>query len=159
MPRPVFIIAAARTSEDKTSGFLSLFEILEVLDVQLTRPEHGEGPELIQAVNRASLQATESTIVSVWLREEADAGQVFEHQFAIIFPDREDPLPIVPFQFADDLPLQRFKFLMRGFPMLPAAGIVEVESRVRLQNADTWARRQRYPLIFRPRIVEPAPAH
>jgi hypothetical protein len=150
MPRPIYIIAATKTSEDKFSGLLSLFEIIEVLDVQLIPPKGGEDLAVIQAHNKGRMAAAESTVIAVWMREEGDEDKVFEHQFALIFPDREQALSAVPFQFSPDAQLQRFMMKLQGFPVPPESTVIEVESRIRVQDSATWNKNtQRYPLICR----------
>jgi hypothetical protein len=151
MPRPVFIITAKGTTEDKVTNSLSIFYVVETLDVIL-EPRADVPQELLDAANEARFRSQDFVALAVWMREDDDDA-VFEHEFALIFPDREDQIPAQPFQFNRERPLQRFKLQMTGVPLPRESCVVEIESRVHRRDTNQhW--QQRYPLICNVRQLE-----
>lgn len=146
MPSPVFILVARTAVEDKATRFLSFFSVLEMLTVSQSPPVGNADPALVSALNRALRQANEYTAFAVWMREDGDDDIVFDHQFSLIFPDREDQVPATPFQFNAEFPLQRFRLSIQGIPPLAESCIVYAQSLIRRPGTDqTW--HQRYPII------------
>jgi hypothetical protein len=147
MPSPVFIIVARAAVEDRTTNILSLFSVVESLNVAVTPNPENADPVLLEALNDARRRASEYAAFAVWRREDGDENAVFEHQFSMVFPDREDPVPAAPFQFNSAMPLQRFRLDINGIPPLAQSCTIYVESRVRRPDSgEQW--QQRYPILF-----------
>src|SRR5262245_21223731 len=92
MPRPVYIICAESGSEDKDTQLLSLFNIVERIEV--TPLPQGEGPFLVLT--------TALRVAAVWMRGEGETAEdEFEHQMVISPPANAEPVSteVTPFRF------------------------------------------------------------
>jgi len=146
MPRPVYIVVAKDVVEDKSKSFVSIFSVLELLNMTVAPPRENVDPNLLAELNDAHRRATEFSAISVWMRENGDENVLFEHQFAMVFPDREDPVPAYPFQFSAQFAQIRFRLTIQGIRPLEESCTIYVDSRVRrLDTGDQW--QQRYPII------------
>lgn len=157
MPRPVYIIAAESVSEDARTNALSIFQILE-------RVEMKPAPTGGQAVTpNASVEPHNALIrmyvLAVWMKlPEDDPEQLYQHQIAICTPDGNERIvvddPEVRFT-DDDRPLNRYAMIINGMPST-GPGILRFESRMRKvgHDGDDWIK-QDYPMLF---VAKQAPA-
>jgi hypothetical protein len=156
MPRPVYIVVAKDIVEDKSKNFLSIFSVVEIVNLTVGPDRPDLDPEVLQELNESRRRAYEFTTVAVWMREAGDDDAQFEHQFAIVLPDHEDLLPAAPFQFDVALPLQRFRLIIQGIPAPEESCTINVESRVRrVETGQQWS--QRYPIICTVRQLQDQP--
>jgi len=117
-----------------------------MLNVTAWTPPENTDRVLLEAVYEARRRANEFTGLSVWMREDGDDDVIFEHQFVMVLPNREQPMPSAPFQFSAGSQLQRFRLLMQGVPLLDESCMVYIESHVRRPDTgQLW--RQQYPII------------
>lgn len=161
MPRPVYIIVAKEAIEDKATNFLSLISVVEVFNVAIFPNPQDLDPQFSDALRDARRLANRFHAMAVWMREAGDEEVVFEHQFVMALPQREDLLPAAPFQFNAEFPLQRFRLQIQGVPLLEESCTIHIESRVRRHDTgEEW--RQRYPIVCnveRQLPVQAAPQH
>src|SRR5271157_2017399 len=71
MPRPVYIICSLGGAEDKATGLISLFHVLETVNIVRRPPDRGISPITIRTT-------------AVWMRTEGDDESV-EYEFQSIF--------------------------------------------------------------------------
>jgi hypothetical protein len=127
MPRPTYIICAERSVEDKRTSLVSLFNIIEQVEI---RPlPAAEGTIFVEAMNLH--------VHAVWMREAQDTAQdEFEHQLFITFAGA-DPIMAVPTTFRFEKPFQRFTAHIPS-QMFAGPGTLRIESRIRRTGADAW---------------------
>src|ERR1700731_1626538 len=82
MPTHIYTICSMSGSQDRNTGLLSLFNILE----ELTGPAPRPGQPMLPFVFR---------VTSVWMREDGDdAEQEYEHQLNLRIPQAEANIPL-----------------------------------------------------------------
>jgi hypothetical protein len=128
MPRPSYIICAQHIVEDKRTSLVSLFNIVERVEIHPLPTV--DGPIFLEAMN-LHFQA-------VWMREDGDNAQdEFEHQL-LITSTAADPIIGVPVTFRFENPLQRFAGRIQAHLMFAGPGTMRVESRIRRVGSDGW---------------------
>lgn len=142
MPRPVYIICSQSGTEDKYTGLLSHFDVVEKL--------------LITKIDASSELSTAGCpsplrIVSVWMKNEDDAdNEEYEYKTSLSFPptDTKRELSSGRFEFAK--PLHRISVEIVGWLPIQGSGVMWVESKIRnLSKSDqtAWIS-QTYPIFL-----------
>jgi hypothetical protein len=144
MPSPVHIICSESGSDDKITGLLSLFNLVEQIQVHLL-PEKPEGSVMIQALP--------FRITATWMKLPEDEGQEFDFSIRIHLPANDTPLEIAQGEFTFERTFHRFNARILANLPFKVSGLMRVESRVRRSGAAEWLT-QECPV---PVEVHPAP--
>jgi hypothetical protein len=138
MAKPVFIICSRGGSEDRLSGNLSLFEVIERM--RFTRQP-----------NTILSSAVQMRVTSAWRRDAQDVGLPFDSECAFQMEgvDGEVVIGRQSFSFSPDIPNQRLSInLSGGLPIQPTQerGLMRVISRIRPVGREEW-QSQEYSII------------
>ncbi len=126
MPRPVYIICSLGGAEDKATGLISLFHVLETVNIVRRPPDRGISPITIRTT-------------AVWMRTEGDDESV-EYEFQSIFrsPPHGTEAIIRAGQFSFGKPLFRFVADVT-FMSFVCPGTLTVVHRIRkMEEGSTW---------------------
>jgi hypothetical protein len=147
MPKPVYILCSESGSEDKKTGLISHFNVIEkLLFAKVPAPEPG-------AMNVAAVPVQ---ITAVWMRDEGDSPeQEFQFEIAVCQPEQQFEVGLAGGLLTFHLPLSRVSFRFRGGLPVATSGIIWVEARLRKTGEEAW-QTQRYP-IFTEEAPPPAP--
>lgn len=149
MVRPLFIICSKSGSEDKETGLLSIFEVLEKVFVVKIAPQEGTNPPII-------LPSPSMRMIAAWMIEsekEEKYGEQFEYELRLVMPPNGSVLLLGggTFSFAENRPVHRFTLQLAASLPFEGTGTMWVESCVRKPGKD-W-NIQSYPVL-----VEEIPA-
>src|SRR3954470_8474388 len=132
MPSPQFITCAASGSTDEKTGLLSLFGLVESIEV--TPDPLGSPPPALKL-----------RVDAVWRRDDSDAvGDLFESEIALIAPNGVELRIFKSTSFLMPNYFHRSSLpsvTLREFPM---EGLYRWEARVRKAGAAEWSHRQSY---------------
>jgi hypothetical protein len=145
MARPVYILCARAASEDRSTGFVSVFQLMETVELWPPRPSERESDDPRRRAEKP-IEASELVIYANWMAGENDAGVMFEHQFRINVLGKVREASASTFQFEPDKPLYRFRMNFHGFPTPKESGVVYFESRIRPLGEVPWMS-QDYPVF------------
>jgi hypothetical protein len=126
MPRPLFIICSESGAEDKDTGLLSLFGLVQA--IQVTKGPRA--PQNSPAMNQLRITAS-------WMQESGDESKEFEVEVAVVPPAGEEVfLGRQEFTFEQ----QFFRMTIRVIGLIPVKteGLHWVEARVRRLGAKAW---------------------
>jgi hypothetical protein len=131
MPKPAFIICSESGSEDRVTGLVSLFKVIERIELH-ERPDSEEGRPIV--LNPLPFQ-----VVAVWaLSEDENADQEYEFEHKLTLPSgKEATLQSGTFFFERGRPRHRFTVIVNGF-MPQDAGLLRVENRIRKVGEGDW---------------------
>jgi hypothetical protein len=143
MARPVYIVCAVSGSEDKDTGLISLFELIEkfqIFPIDLAKPS--SSPIVIKA--------QPIRVVAHWMMEPEKGerfGDLFEFEFRLVLPPIPTVLPLGSgtFQFAEPRKFHRFTIRIETPLPFQGPGFMWVESLVRRKDATDWVI-QSYPI-------------
>jgi hypothetical protein len=139
MPRPVYILCSESGTEDKQTGLLSFFHVIEKIQI-ISVPEADEQ-------GRVFLTSQRIRVVAVWMRGEEDSPtQEFEYQTVLVLPPYHKEIPSGYGRFVFSKPLHRFTVSDLGPLLFEGPGIMRAESRLRKLGEQTWLK-QDYPII------------
>lgn len=142
MPRPVYIILSSSGVEDSQTRLVSLFNVLERIEVAEHLRPTSDGKQSMH------VQLLEFRVSAVWMKlPEDNPEQEYQHQIVLCLPDGTEHVlcdDTRAFFASDDRPLMRFLLDVKAAPFAQS-GIVRVESRLRKVKEESWAR-QDYPL-------------
>jgi hypothetical protein len=155
MPRPGYIICSISGSQDEYTKSVSLFNVIEAMEVEEVQEQPG----------RTTLMTpVQMRITTVWLREETDQPeQEFQARLSVLLPGSEEPIVVAgfaPFQFRHFL-AQRLivpDFPFRSMPLNP--GFLRFVSQVRRSEDAEWTCRQEFAILVRRKPIpaeQPAP--
>lgn len=140
MPKPVYILCAESGSEDKTSGLVSHFNVLEQIELQSV-PKFEPGSGMIPVV-----LAKAFVVVATWMREDTDLPtDEFECETVFHQPDGNQVI-VATKRFDFEKP--RFRLTVRASGMIfqqPGAFIAESRVRKLGREPGPWVS-QSYPL-------------
>lgn len=153
MPRPVFILCSKSGVEDKESSLISLFDIVEKLQitkVPIPQVTTQEGPRPPVVIQYQPLR-----IVAVWMAlPEDDPQQNYDYSMIVFGPPKGEPIGVEAggvFRFTK--PLHRFTMRIEGPLPMQGPGLIKIESRIRKVGEENWLS-QDYPIIVEE--IEPA---
>lgn len=136
MPRPVYIVCSESSSDDKETGLLSIFNIID-------KVQFSKNPAIGQ---RQVAPLVQLRITAGWMKEKGDDGSEFEFALVLRPPHKED-INIGSGTFSFTLPLFRVTAKLIGGLPLDGDGILWIECRVRKVGARGWQNRQEYPIF------------
>jgi hypothetical protein len=143
MAKPVYIICAQNGSEDRETGLLSIFHVIEKLQMTtIPVPQPGQPPPVIQVLP--------FRVFAVWMREEQDdSAQEFEFEMNLLLPpdNRRQQLLRGTLRFEQGRAFHRISVLFATPVPVTQPGMMSVESRLRRAgNGEEW-RSQEYPIL------------
>lgn len=156
MPRPVYIIAAESTTEDARSNVLSIFKVIERIEIEFTVISATSQP---QPPSPIAIQGTLNhfDVIAVWMKLSTDnPAAAHQHQMALCYPEGTEKIVAADSNviFAnDDRPLNRYGLVVAGTPTT-MDGTFRFERRMRRVGDEEWIR-QDYPLRV---VVKQTPA-
>lgn len=134
MPKPLFIICSQGGSEDKASGSLSLFNIVEKIKIS-------------KKLHSGMMPMFQFRITSVWMREPEDtADREFEWSVVVCAPITNSELTVGSGVMTFDSPTYRITANILGPMPIDGAGTLRAISRIRVPGATEW-NCQEYPVI------------
>jgi hypothetical protein len=139
MPRPGYVMFALSGADDRVSNLVSLFDIVEVINVFQPDP----------AIQFNQIASKPNRIVVTWLREDVDTDtDRFEGQIACVGPDGIDLFAYnaETFSFHPAAPFYRWTapIMPFGFNVL---GVHQIEARLRRVGEQEWLYRQSFPFV------------
>jgi len=148
MVQPAFIICCGSKSEDRETKTISFFNVIESIGLDI--------PENLPTQEKAKFQHAgriSAEIVSSWLIEPEDYGELFECHFSIRSPSGETMYPrdLPPFSLKSDdtAHMHRVTVRLHGLPPLTEKGIWRFQMDIRRVGAEPW-QSQSYPFYVDP---------
>lgn len=139
MPRPIYIICAESGAEDKLSGLVSHYNVVECMAIRKI-PKAPESSSIVIAPSPL-------WITALWERTSGDEGQQFEFETVLILPPDQQEVKAASGVFAFEKLRHRFTVRMMGLIPFRGPGTCWVESRVRQVGATEWLK-QSFSLIL-----------
>jgi hypothetical protein len=142
MPKPLFIIVCQSGAEDKDTGLISLFHVVDRIDAQILKipPEGLKGTVLVQDMPLK--------VVATWIKDDDESyDQEYEFQVVGLMP----PDGTVgfssngSFRFSEGKPRHRLTANVHGQLPVKGSGTLLVESKVRKVGTQDWIV-QSYPI-------------
>ncbi len=141
MPMPVYILCCESGSEDKRTGVVSHFNVIETLQInKIVPPPDGQPP--VQIVTRPGFR-----IVAVWRCTSPDeVGREFQYQATVSMPP--DNLGKVVWEGVAqfDQPVHRFFLNLEGPMFFDGPGMLYIRFQVRAPGSPDWIT-QEYPIV------------
>ena len=147
MPSPVSIICAEGGAEDKTTGLVSVFNVIEQIAFKRAEPDQPSVPFKMR-------------VIATWLREEADSfEQQFENEISLLQPvsKLEVRLGGNDFSFVKGKSFYRTIALFDSILPIDGDGVMQVQSKIRPKNSESWLV-QSYPIVVKEIRDTPNPA-
>jgi hypothetical protein len=133
MPRPVYSLFAEKISIDQESNLVSLFGVIEKLDIVLWRVGTEVPPQ-------KKLGILGGKLISVWGKIPGDNGKKFEFEIDLEFPGGHGgSTGVTPWEFPKDAIFHRFITEVQ-IPPMPESGILSIITKVRRKGSKTWQR-------------------
>jgi hypothetical protein len=117
MARPVYIICSLSGSEDKRTGLLSHFNVIEKLQI-IAIP--------IKPDDKVQAPSITFRMVAVWMRGDEDTNQEFEYEVVALMPPENKEVHGTKGKFVFEKPLQRLTVEFIGSPPFAGAGIMYI---------------------------------
>jgi hypothetical protein len=143
MARNLYTICSKLGSEDRTTGLLSLYQIIEELTATLPAPGQQSLPFVIR-------------VTSVWMREDGDDAEQ-EYEFRMVWHldalGLENELSRTMFHFSTRIRRFISEFVLQGLVLgttlerLEGPSLMVVDCSMRVAGADTWIT-QSYPMLI-----------
>jgi len=147
MPRPIYIICSQGGSEDKASGQLSLFQIIDKLFLR-RNPPNAPPPPPQPGVSQIRITAS-------WMSVAGDHNQEFEFETRIFIPPENNISAVAKGTFIFSQDMQRLTNVFVGSLPIQGPGVLRVQNRVRRIGGDEWVA-QEYPVIVE-EVIPPPP--
>jgi hypothetical protein len=142
MPKPHYIICSLDGSEDKYTGRVSIFSIID--RVHINRPKQDAMP--IVALR----------ITAAWLRIDADTDKEFEFQFVAKVPPFGREIELSSGRFVFQEPIARLIGTMLGGLPVEGSGNLVIECRVRPTGEEQWASQEYQILVDQGTTIDDA---
>jgi hypothetical protein len=144
MPKPIYIICCQFVSEDKTSGYMSAFNIVDKLLFQKLPEGHVATPFQLH-------------VISSWEKAEGemDDSQV-ESELVLLLPPDKKSIRVGQgtTRFAGGKTRLRLTAVIKSLPV-EQPGTLEIQVRARQVGAEEWSV-QSYPLMLEEQPQKPA---
>jgi len=128
MPIPLYVICSESASEDKSTGLLSLFHIIEKIQIGT----HRAGEPIPRA------PVSQMRVTAVWMKESMDDDHEFEFETVLIPPNGEGKvIGSGSFVFTKDLFRINSGVLWGGLSGMKN-GILWIESHIRKAGVKGW---------------------
>lgn len=148
MPLPHHIIGSMSRSEDKTTGLVSYFQIIEKLTLT------GIGP---LPVKLSADMAPTIFVTASWIRPpDEEASVLLDSEWWIEYPGKLLPEFIHEHKFQIDELFGRLSLnLGLGLSTQPTAGVASIENRIRISGSDSRWQVQRFSFWLEYTIIAP----
>jgi len=104
MPRPLFIICADSGSVDRYSNLVSVFKIIEAVQVldhkEVQSAFSNVGPVEQSGPGDIPSPVFKMRVVAVWICDRSDLGSIYEYETKMLIPGRSEPHSIAAGEFA-----------------------------------------------------------
>jgi hypothetical protein len=144
MPRPLYIVCAQSSADDKESSIISIFNVVEKLQIAQLPTEEHPGSKLL--LLWPGLRA-----VSAWMATaDEDYTAEFESSMVLHFPGNPEPFEASrsTFRFESQAkPTMRFTAKFETPPTATVPGILRVEQKIRRVGSVEWLSHD-YPIII-----------
>src|SRR5947209_20414016 len=127
MPRPLYVICSESGAEDRETGLLSLFHIIDKLQIHTSATEE----------QRKKAPLTQLRITSVWMSEPGDENQEFEFE-VVLRPPQGEEFKAGRGSFTFALPFFRITAKIIGPLPIQGEGILWIECRTRRMGVKGW---------------------
>jgi hypothetical protein len=152
MARPVYVLFAESGSVDQHTNKVSMFDILESIDVLKAAEITGKSEDISQTPNPVIVRKTNPyRLVATWMREDGEADDdLFETEVVCETPNgaRLFHTPVFPFSFGDKQ-LHRLYIPEVDLPGFTELGSHVIEARLRRAGQEEWPWRQHFPFLVR----------
>ena len=141
MPLPHYIIGAESCSEDRSTGRLSVFNVLEKVTFSSAPVE--KMVEWLQARNKRF--STQMVFISAWIRTpDEEPDRVYNAEWRLFAPMTAEPQVLHQYEFS--IPGDSYRFTLNAglSPSKGDTGIFTVENRVRYQDGEWLSQRFRF---------------
>ncbi|HET6248534.1 MAG TPA: hypothetical protein VFE47_12605 [Tepidisphaeraceae bacterium] len=132
MARPIYILCAQGTSEDRTSGSITIFGVIEKLRISKT-------------AHPAMMPLLQMRVVAAWAREENDIGRDFEWSVEFRTPTGAE-VSVGSGKFTFESPNCRINANIVGQMPIEGTGTLMVTAKIRSVGKGEWSS-QEYPII------------
>lgn len=133
MPTPVFVVCSESISQDRETNKLSIFSIIERLNLRI-----GEKPD--GTPEKIAITAFRGRLTAVWMFNPGEVNIPFEHEVAFLLPPNGEELlgPKTDFLLREGFQFYRFITPLVGFPAILKSGTLNLVSRVRRVGDSDW---------------------
>jgi hypothetical protein len=141
MPLPQYIIGSESRSEDRTTGRVSVFNVLEHVTTANAPPE--ETMDWLRSQNKNF--STLMVFISSWMRTaDEDPERVYAAEWRLFAPMSAEPKTLHQYEFK--IPGKCYRFTLNAGISPPSedSGIFTVENRVRYQEGEWLSQRFRF---------------
>jgi hypothetical protein len=137
----VFIIVAESGAEDKETGLVSLYKVLEKFQIApIPTPKPGELPPVVLWPG--------FRVVATWMRSPGDdPGHDYEYEFLLIMPTNQKVVHVSKGTFRFTAPLHRFTLRFPVPVPLEGTGVLHVVNKIRKGGSNEDWVSQDYPVI------------
>jgi hypothetical protein len=141
MAKPFYIICSQSSADDKLSGRISFFDVIE--RILFTK----------NAIPQGVMPLQQMRVTAAWHHEPQDAGKNFEWSVIIRFPtsDADEQIANGILQFQG--PSQRIIATLVGMP-IAGPGTLKIQSRIRPEGDEEWIS-QEYSIVVE-EFIDPA---
>ena len=144
MPLPIYIICSESGTEDRYTGLMSHFNVLEKFLLSKIDPSKvSQLPQPAPAIPLGRIR-----VVSVWMKmDEESEDDEFEYSLDVVLPPDGKRTCASTGKFKFTKPLYRIQINLIGQPPIEGSGVLWIECNVRQLASDSWMA-QRYPIII-----------
>jgi hypothetical protein len=148
MVKPHSIICAESGSQDKVTGLLSLFNVIEKFQIaKLSAPPAGQA---------AVVPEQRFLIAATWRKEDTDdPNQEYEFEFVLFMPPNGSEGKISEGGFLFSMPMHRITLNFRGLMPFNGGGWLRIEARLRKKGEQDWIKQDYWIIVEE--IVTPSP--
>ena len=140
MPKPLYILCSQSGSEDKLTGLMSHFSVLEQIEVRPPQPALDGAIHIVGSVNMQVVSSVDFQVVAMWRKTSMDdPEQPFQFILSLFLPPNNEVLELLNGTFMFEKPRFRATAIVQGL-ILRSPGILRAECRVRKldDNDDAW---------------------
>ena len=149
MPKPLYILCSESGSEDRTTGLVSFFNVLDQLELREPAKRPDGGPPVAGTLD--------FQVVALWARTSEDAPeQQFQFALSLSLPQHDKALDLGSGIFMFEKPRFRAMAFVRYLD-IRAPGVMRAECRIkRLSDADESWLAQSYEVEITQVKVDPS---
>src|SRR2546429_3978101 len=129
MPRPIYIIGSESGSEDKVTGLVSLYHVIDRI-VLHNIPKDGTTEAVPADAQVISVGSLNLQVTAVWMRTSGDEDQEFEFETILYQPPDEKPLTVGAGTFKFIRPFHRLTAKIYGLPLFSGGGVLRIVNRI-----------------------------
>ena len=139
MAKPIYIICSESGAEDRISGRVSLFNLVEKIQIGKLPPDF-KGIVISKGI---SLWVT-----AAWMRESEEEGTgEFDFETIVNMPGSAEPIEMMKGSFAFGKVFQRIMTRIEGHLPFSGSGTMTIQCRIRRAGSTVWSA-QECPIIL-----------